>query len=179
MSRYSLIIVLLMILFISCDSKDGAENDNNNIESSFGSNFIKYDLSEYEIPIVVDAPIGAEIEAGVGNGSFGGVRTINYEITKGDFVLDVNHIVGAKYEKENLIGSERLFAEEITGFESFVLEEENGFIYKVNTEEGVDYGFYYVTFKDGAPVEFGVGFSYSNFTLEQVQKMYAAAKAAK
>ena len=169
--------MLIMILIISCGTDKSDEGvDNENIESSFGSDFTKYDLNEYEIPVVVDAPIGAEIKEGVGNGSFGGVRTINYEIAKGDFILDVNHIIGAKYSRENLISSEKLFAEELEGFEGFIINEENGFIYKVKTDEGEDYGFYYLLLKNEQAIEFGVGFSYSSSTLEQVRKMYKVAK---
>jgi len=180
MDKYSLMLLLLSMFLINCGSGETSEDvDNDSLQYTFGANFTNYDLSQYEIPVVVAAPIGAEIKAGVGNGAFGGVRTINYEIIKGDFILDVNHIVGAKYSKENLITSEKLFAEELEGFEGFISEEENGFIYKVKTNEGEDYGFYYVIFKGEEPIEFGVGFSYTNFTLEEVKNMYKVAKAAK
>ena len=172
--------IIFAILLIGCSNSGTHEgNSNENITSEFGEGYANYDLSEYEIPVIVPAPIEARVSPGVGNGAFGGVKTINYEIVKDKFILDVNHIVGAKYTLEDLMTSEKLFAEELDGFGGFVTEEENGFIYKVKTEEGDDYGFYHVLFKDGQAVEFGVGFSYSSFTLEQVKLMYEVAKAAK
>ncbi len=177
--KFYFLLLAIAVFFSYCGSSSSENNEDEDIQKTFGENYTKYDLSEYEIPVIVAAPIGAKVSAGVGNGAFGGVKTINYEVVKDDFVLDVNHIVGAKYSLEDLMTSEKLFAEELEGFAGFVVEEENGFIYKVNTEEGDDYGFYYVLFKDEQPVEFGVGFSYSSFTLEQVKKMYKAAKAAK
>ena len=46
----------------------------------------KVDLSEKGIPVVVDAPEGAIIEEGIGNGmEMEGVITHCWEINKGDF----------------------------------------------------------------------------------------------
>jgi hypothetical protein len=180
MFKLKFYFLLIVAAVFSCyGSGSSAGNDDGDVQIAFGKDYTEYDLGEYEIPVIVAGPIGAKVSAGVGNGSFGGVKTINYEVVKEDFVLDVNHIVGAKYSLEDLMTSEKLFAEELEGFAGFVVEEENGFIYKVNTEEGEDYGFYYVLFKNEQPVEFGVGFSYSSFTLKQVKKMYKVAKAAK
>ncbi len=173
------ILLLVVAVFSYCGSGSSDDNGDGDIQSTFGEDYTEYDLSEYEIPVLIAAPIGAKVAPGVGNGAFGGVKTINYEVVKDDFVLDVNHITGAKYSLEDLMTSEKLFAEELEGFAGFVVEEENGFIYKVNTGEGEDFGFYYVIFKNEQPVEFGVGFSYSSFTLEQVKKMYEVAKAAR
>jgi hypothetical protein len=172
-------IVLLIMIFVAGCNAGSNSKDDGDVKTLFGDNYTEYDLNEYDIPVIIAAPLGAKISPGVGNGAFGGVKTINYEVTKNDFVLDVNHIVGAKYSLEDLITSEKLFAEELEGFAGFVVDEENGFIYKVKTDEGDDYGFYHVLFKDGQPVEFGVGFSYSSFTLEQVKLMYKVAKVAK
>lgn len=173
-------ILFLLIVFVTACSNNGSQEENTNIDTgSFGPGYTQYDLSEHEIPVVIAAPMEAKVSPGVGNGAFGGVRTINYEVVKDKFVLDVNHIVGAKYSLNDLMTSEKLFAKELDGFAGFIMEEENGFIYKINTEEGDDFGFYYVLFKNEEPVEFGVGFTYESFTLEQVELMYKVAKAAK
>ncbi|MDF1548961.1 MAG: hypothetical protein P1P88_14140 [Bacteroidales bacterium] len=73
----------------------------------------------------------------------------------------------------------RLSATESEGFDGFVSEEEFGFIYKFKKENADDYGFYYLLIKDNQPIEFETGLNYSPYTLEQVKKIYQAAKTAR
>jgi hypothetical protein len=100
------------------------------------------------------------------------------EIVKDDFKLDVNY-TNAEYDKAELLADAKQFAQEEEDFAEFVLEEEMGFIYKLNTEDGEDYSFYYLLMKDDKPIEFGTGLSFTTYKLDQVKEMYEAAKAAK
>ena len=115
----------------------------------------------------------------MGNAEMDGVRTINYEVVKDMFKLDVTYTNDEGYDKAELLATAKNFAREEEEFVEFVSEEDLGFIYKLKTEDGDDYSFYYLLLKDTKPIEFGKGFSLSVFSLEQIKELYAAAKTAK
>lgn len=184
MKKYQIIFLFfLTIIFWSCGTSGNdkiADNEkNSSLKLENVNALVDYNLNVVEIPVIISAPKGAKIVEGLGNGQLGKVRTINYELVKGDFKLDVNYITGASYYKENLMEIARLSATESEGFDGFVSEEEYGFIYKFKKDKHNDYGFYYLLIKNNQPVEFETGLNYSPYTLEQVKKIYHAAKTAR
>ena len=179
MKNYFLsIVVIVMGFLVACGGSNPDKTKNDQETTTNESATTEYDLTANEIPVIVNAPAGAEIKKGIGNGEIDGIRTIDYEVVKGAFKLDVNYTV-SDYDKAELLTDAKQFAKEEEGFAEFVSEEEMGFIYKLNTEDGEDYSFYYLLMKNNKPIEFGTGLSFVPFTLDQVKVMYEAAKAAK
>lgn len=180
------ILTILVISFgfglLGCNSQHDEESTNE--EPMYSSKedeqkLVSYDFNKVEIPVVIQAPAGAQIIEGVGNGKLGNVRTINYELVKNNFKLDVNYVTGASYYKENLMEVAKQSATESEGFDGFIHEEEFGFIYKFKKDKADDYNFYYLLIKDNQPIEFETGLSYSPFTLQQVKELFEAAKTAR
>jgi len=176
-------VVIAMAFIVACGGSENTENTENNTEitadNTDESGPVEYDLNANEIPVVVIAPAGAEVSEGMGNAEMDGIRTINYEVVKDEFKLDVTYTTGAEYNKEELLADAKQFAKDEEGFVEFVSEEELGFIYKLKTEDGDDYSFYYLLLKDNQPIEFGKGFSLSEYSLDQIKELYEVAKAAK
>lgn len=184
MKNYLLSFVVIAMAFtIACGGSENTENTGNNTETTVDNTTetgsVEYDLSANEIPVIVTAPAGAEVKKGMGNAEMDGVRTINYEVVKDMFKLDVTYTNDEGYDKAELLATAKNFAREEEEFVEFVSEEDLGFIYKLKTEDGDDYSFYYLLLKDTKPIEFGKGFSLSVFSLEQIKELYAAAKTAK
>ncbi len=182
MKNYFLgLIVFALAFLIACGGGETSENtDNNeNVENIDEKATAEYDLNSNGIPVVVTCPAGAEVKKGMGNAELDGIKTINYEVVKDDFKLDVTYTTGDEYAKEDLLADAKELAKEEDGFVEFVSEEDLGFIYKLKTEDGDDYSFYYLLLKDAQPIEFGKGFSLSVFTLDQIKKLYEVAKSAK
>lgn len=175
-------VVVTMGFLMACGAGESTENTAN-IKGTTGVANEKatadYDLSSNEIPVIVTGPAGAEVKRGMGNAEIDGIRTINYELVKDMFKLDVTYTSGAEYDKAELLSNAKQYATEEEGFVEFVSEEELGFIYKLKTEDGEDYSFYYLLLKEAQPIEFSTGFSLSTYNLEQVQALFEAAKTAK
>ena len=139
------------------------------------------DLSEKGIPVSINAPDGAVINEGIGNGmEFEGVITHVWEINKGDFSLEVSMDDDEMWqEKEDYMQDTRDFFEMEEEFGGYVLEEPNGMIVKYNYEDGPAYDFYYILVKDNHAIEFSIGLETGNYSLENMRKLYQAAKEAK
>ncbi len=152
--------------------KDSTENTSNKLTAT-------YDLTAKGIPVIITGPAGAEVKTGMmGNSELEGLKISNYEIDKDAFKLDVTYTIGGPSSKEELITTAKELATGEENFDGFVSEEEFGFIYKLKTDGGSDYRFYYLIIKDN-PIEFSTGLNLADYTLEQVKTMYEAAKSAK
>ncbi len=138
------------------------------------------DLTPKGIPVTLNAPEGAIIEEGIGNGlETDGVMWYVWEVNKGAFSLEISMDSDKMYqEAEEYVEFSRDFAED-DDFEDYVLEEPNGFIYKYSLDGEVYYGLYYLLVKNGRAIEFATGFSSDDSDLENVREIYAAAKGAK
>lgn len=138
------------------------------------------DLTEKGIPVTVNAPDGAVIVEGIGHGmEFDGVTTYVWEVNKGDFSLEVSMDNEEMYQEADEYVS---FAKELTedeDFDSYVVDETNGFIYKYSFDGDVYYGCYYLKVKNGYAIEFATGMDSDDSDLANVKAIYAAAKEAK
>ncbi len=139
----------------------------------------KIDLSEYKIPLVIDAPEGAVVKESIAMTMFSGFGLLAYEIKKDNFIIEVSMLENdstqlvatlVEREKENTKSNEN--------FDSFVSEDVNGFIYKTVSDGNDDYNFYYAKPVGTHIVEFRNGFRLSYFTLDEVKLHYESAKKA-
>ena len=175
--------IFAIILSIGCGaaSNDGA-TESNNEEDAVTLENADYDLTSKGIPVIITGPSGAEIKEGLGNMEFEGFKEINYNVTKDKFDLSVSmsNIVAEEGYAAELLSDARMFAEEDEDFGGFIKEEANGFIFKIKTEDGDDYNFYYQFEKDAKVIEFEAGLNiFSEYTLEEIETIYGAAKTAK
>lgn len=191
MKQLSLLMTLFVVLFMaSCgggettnEEETTTEENTANVSDATETAEIvmaNIDLAEQMIPITLDVPEGAEVNEGMLNGDFGGIDLINYEIVKDGWILDVSMMDDTPYgTKEEYIQDAKDFAMETEGFVEIVEEDENGFIYKLENEDGDEYNLYYVIMKDDRAIEIEEGLKFTNFTLEEIQSMYKAAQSAK
>jgi hypothetical protein len=138
------------------------------------------DLSTKGIPVSLNVPEGAVIVEGVGHGlEFDGVKTLVWEVNKGDFSLEIMMEDAEMYqEAQDYMDFAKEMAEN-EGFTEYVFNEPNGFIYKSIIENEVYYGFYYLLVKNGHAIEFATGMESDDSNLANVRAIYAAAKGAK
>ena len=139
------------------------------------------DLTSKGIPITVDAPAGSVVSGGVLNGMvMGGVTTYCWDINNGDFSLEVTmEDVEAKKSRWKYLQYSKNVLEIDPSFEKYVESDENGFLVKMNYSGIVEYEFYHVVIKDNRAIEFSTGFSTDDYGVENIRKMYYAARTAK
>ena len=139
------------------------------------------DLTDKGIPVKFQAPEGAEIKDGMFMGEFGGVKMLDYEIVKDEFSIEVTMDDAEEPRTiEEIVNDAKETAKGDEGFDGFVKEEANGFIYKVKTDDYEDYKFHYVLMKDGKAIEFSEGLKlFSEFTQKDAETLYNIAKNAK
>lgn len=186
-----LFAMFLVIALTSCGDKDkkgdttktadGTENSTNINEATEtdAAEMVIMDLSEKSVPITINVPTGAEISEGMMNGDFGGVNLVNYEISKDGWILDISMMDETPYQEiSEYIQDAKDLATETEGFKEITEEVENGFIYKLTNEDGDEYNLYYVIFKNDRAIEIEEGLKFSNFSLEEIKSMFAAAQTA-
>jgi hypothetical protein len=192
MKKLAVIISIISVAFLfSCKNANdnNAETDENaaNLNEAVSDEskdaelvLNTIDLSEKMIPITMDVPKGAEVSEGMLNGDFGGVNLINYEITKDGWILDISMMDEEPYGTiEDYIADAKTFAEETEGFVEYVKETSNGFIYKLNNEDGEEYNLYYAIEKDNRMIEIEEGLKFTNYSLDEIESMFAAAQSVK
>ena len=138
-------------------------------------------LADKGIPVSLQAPEGAEIKDGMFLGEFGGIKMLDYEIVKDEFVLEVSMDDAEETRTvEEIVSDAKETAQTEDGFVEFVKEESNGFIYKVKTDDYEDYKFHYVLMKDKKAIEFTEGLKlFTEFTQKDAETLYNIAKNAK
>jgi hypothetical protein len=183
MKQYFMILMAFVFATIfGCgggSSSDKTGNDSTAVSNSGSSTSQEYDLSSNGIPVIVTGPAGAKIVKGMGNADKDGLKLINYVVEKEAFKLEATYTIGLESTPKELMDDAKSLASGEEGFLQIVSEEPNGFIYKLKNDSGEDYNFYYFLIKDGKSIEFEAGLNTDNYTLEQVKKMYEAAKKAK
>jgi hypothetical protein len=138
-----------------------------------------YNLSDFGIPVTVTAPEGAEVKKGMINGEIDGQTIYSADIIKGRFIMMVSMWDNEPEEGlEDAIASQKENSEENEGFKGYILEEENGYIFKTVEDGETDYDFIYILEKDDRHIQFSVAFTMKAFTEAEIQVLYAAAKAA-
>ncbi len=142
---------------------------------------VELNLADKGIPVKINVPENYKIKDGMFMGEFAGVTMYNYEISKGDFAIDV--IMDDSDEirtAAELVSEAKETAKTEEGFQEFILEESNGYIYKVDFEDYEDYMFYYILIKDRRAIEFTEGLKlFSEYTEEDIRFAYDCAKSAK
>ena len=138
-------------------------------------------LSDKGIPVTIQAPEGAEIKDGMFMGEFGGIKMMDYEIVKDEFVMEVSMDDAEETRTvEEIVNDAKETAQTEDGFVKFVKEEANGFIYQVKTDDYEDFKFHYVLIKDKKAIEFTEGLKlFTEFTQKDAEILYNIAKNAK
>lgn len=180
-------------LFVACDSgekQDDKDKKNDqkekiqdeeiqpDVENS--TEMVPLDISEMGIPVTFDAPLGAEVNEGLGMAEMeDGTKQYNFEVSSDNFILDVTMFdENLEMSIEEFVADAKELAMEEEGFVGIISEETSGFVYQLDNEEGTDYSFYYVFVKDNKAIEFATGLNFSNYSLEEVTKLFEAAKTA-
>jgi len=150
------------------------------VTSCSTNNLSEINLNNKGIPVTITVPPDCKITEGIANEEVDDMKFLNYVIKKDNFVLDV--FMPEQDLQGNLsdyVNRATLLAKEEVGFVEFVKTDEAGFIYKLKTDEGFDYNFSYTIIKNNRAIEFLAGLNFSDYTLQQIEKLYEAAQSAK
>jgi len=166
-------IVVLAGFIVSCGGKKS--------KSLAEMKLTELNLADKGIPVTFKAPEGAEIKNGMFMGEFGGIKMLDYEIVKDEFVLEVSMDDAEETRTtEEIISDAKETAQTEDGFVEFIKEETNGFIYKIKTDDYEDYKFHYVLMKNNKAIEFTEGLKlFTEFTKEDAETLYNITKNAK
>lgn len=139
------------------------------------------DLTSKGIPIIVDAPAGAEIRAGLMDGmQMENVKTLNWEINKGEFSLDVSmEDADLTQTRKEYLRYAKSVVEMDQSFVEYVDWNENGFLVKLSFNGAIEYDFYHVIIKDNRAIEFSVGLGASDYSLANIWSIYKVARTAR
>lgn len=139
------------------------------------------DLSSRGIPISVTTPDGAVISSGVLNGmEMEGVTTHCWDISKGEFSLEVTmEDEDLTKSRDEYVSFARNVLEMDRSFVGFVESDKDGFLAKMNFGGIVEYEFYHVVLKNNRAIQFSTGLSTTDFSMNNIIKIYYAAKTAK
>ncbi|WP_108809184.1 hypothetical protein [Aquimarina spinulae] len=181
MKKNTLVIIsfIFSLILASCGGKNNTTSNDSEETIAETSAVASYDLSEKGIPAIIEGPIEATIGEGMGAGEIDGIKTISLGITKDKFKLEIN-MDSAPSERtlDELVAFHKELSQEEEGFE-LIKEDSNGFIYKTTEDGETNHNFNYVKMNEkGDALEMTTGFSLVNYTLEEVEKMYEAAKKA-
>lgn len=141
----------------------------------------KVDLTSKGIPVTVDVPYGCVVESGILNGMvMDEVTTHCWDINNGDFSLEVT------MDDEDLWQSPSEYVDYAANvlemdesFMGYIETDENGFLAKMDFSGEVEYEFYHLVVKNNRAIEFSTGLATSDYSLENIRKIYRAAKTAK
>lgn len=140
---------------------------------------VEVSLADQGIPVTVMAPEGAEVSKGLLSGEMDGITLYSLDVNKDDYKVNVSMWdEPAEESVADNIARTKADSQEEDGFASFVKEEANGYIYKVD-DDGETYNFYYVMQKDGKNIIFTSGAIFSSVSQEDAEAMYNAVKQAK
>ncbi len=148
--------------------------------SAMKSVAVTVDLYSKGIPISVDAPNGATIRSGLMDGmEMENGKTLNWEINKGEFSLDVSmQDADMTQTKTEYVRYSKSVAQKDKSFVRFVESDMNGFLVMLSFNGAIEYDFYHVVEKDKRAIEFSVGLGTSDYSLENIRKIYHAAQTA-
>ena len=173
--KLTFIFAAIVLIGFTNSCKD-SENKNSEIKT------VELNLSDKGIPVTINVPENYKIKDGLFLGeSSAGIKWFNYEISKGNFAIDVIMVDSEETRTATELVSVAKEAAEIDeGFQEFILEEANGYIYKVDYEYYEDYIFYYVIIKDNRAIKFREGFKLSSkYSEDDILFAYQCAKSAK
>lgn len=139
------------------------------------------DLTSKGIPISVDTPAGSVIKGGVLNGmEMEGVKTYCWDINSGDFSLEVTmEDAEAKQSRWKYLQYAKNVLEMDPSFSRYIESDENGFLVRMDFGGIIEYEFYHLVIKNNRAIEFSTGLAATDFSLENIRKIYYAAKTAK
>lgn len=181
MKKNTLVIFSLIssLILASCGGNNNSSSSASKETIADNQTATSYDLSDKGIPTSIEGPEGATVGKGMSGGEIEGVKTTSLSISKGKFKLEVNmDSESSGRTLEGLIAYYKELRMEEKGFE-LIKEDANGFIYKSLIVDETDYDFMYIKMnEEGIALEMTAGFSFSNYSLEDIEKMYEAASKA-
>ncbi len=172
---------IFSLFLISCggNNSNSSSVDSKKTVADTPAAVASYDLSDKGIPTSIEGPAGAKVRKGMSGGEIDGVKTTSLSISKDMFKLEVNMDSEASGRTlEELVTYYKELWQDEKGFE-IVKEDANGFIYKTTDDGETNYSFDYIKMNEkGIALEITTGFALSNFTQEDIEKMYQAAQKA-
>lgn len=149
--------------------------------SAMRSVAVNVDMESRGIPITVNVPNGSVVSAGLLDGmDMGEAKTLNWEINQGDFSLDISMEDAApKKSHSEYLRYERNVVEMDPSFDGYIESDNNGFLVKLDFDGVVEYDFYHLVTKNNRAIEFSVGAEASDYSRENIRKIYRAAQTAK
>lgn len=149
--------------------------------SAMRSVAVPVDLESRGIPVTVNVPNGSVVRAGLMDGmNMGEATTLNWEINQGEFSLDISMEDAAmKKTHAEYLRYERNVVEMDPSFDGYIESDNNGFLVKLDFDGVVEYDFYHLVTKGNRAIEFSVGLGASDYSKENIRKIYYAAKTAK
>lgn len=141
----------------------------------------KVDLTSKGIPVTIDVPYGSVVESGILNGMvMDEVTTHCWDINNGDFSLEVTMDDEDMWQAASeYVDYAANVLEMDESFMGYIETDDNGFIAKMDYSGEVEYEFYHLVVKNNRAIEFSTGLSTSDYGLENIRKIYRAAKTAK
>ena len=180
MKRKLVTISVIASLFLaSCGGGESSADGSGAGTEAAAATTASYDLTEKGIPTVIEGPSGANIGKGMSGGEIDGVKTTSLSLTVDKFKMEINmDSEPSGRTLPELIQFYKEISQDDEGFE-VVKEDANGFIYKSTLDGAVNYQFHFIKMNEsGSALEMTTAFSISDYTLEEVEKMYEAAKTA-
>ncbi|MDG1332935.1 MAG: hypothetical protein P8P74_11445 [Crocinitomicaceae bacterium] len=149
--------------------------------SAMKSVAVNVDLESRGIPIIVDVPNGSVVSEGLLSGmDMGESKTLSWEINQGEFSLDISmEDAAVRKTHAEYLRYERSVVEMDPSFDGYIESDNNGFLVKLDFDGVVEYDFYHLVTKNNRAIEFSVGLGASDYSKENIRKIYRAAKTAK
>lgn len=160
------LFIFLILFTISCvANKEENAKDDNPVNKVSSVEMVDFDLSEYDISLIVQAPKGSKIKESFGSYILGDEDGFQLEINEGGSAVETHK----QRAKENTINK----------IKSFVIEEEMGYLTENEVMRRPAFHFYYLKEKKGKTYSFTNKRGARMFTKTEALAMYNAAKNAK
>lgn len=155
------LIILLLFACYSCGPS---------ASSSSSSNFPDMDLMKYGMPIKIKAPEGATAE-----GSDLGVMKDVTVKGEDNYFIQITSGMSTTTDIKALVTQQKQDVSASEFFDSYIQEDEHGFIFKKKIGDRINHDFRYFKIQGDQEYLFQTGLM-GQFTEEEVQTMYGAVK---
>lgn len=187
MKLRNLAFIMVILMIVSCNkSENSSENSNNekteetsNTENP-SENLVQLSLADEGIPVALMLPQEVSISKGTGVTEMNGVTYKNLNLKGGDYKMNAS-MPEEDFDgtMEEILESQKRLSSFDKGF-NIIQECDNGYLYEFENSKGKNYAFVYATIKDNRQIIFTSLPSRSkNYTQEQIEKMFEAAKTVK
>ena len=154
------IYIFLFIGMVACT---------NNTQLQFGEK----DLLQYGLPITIQAPDSIE------------VKTMDWLVQKDITIkgpdwysLQIFSSKAQSNKVDDVLASQKSTVQEGTYFDQFILEEQDGFIYRLKIDSLTNYDFRHIKIQGDNEYIFQAGMM-GSYTLDQIEQLYEIAKQAR